>query len=273
MPSTEPARPTLPRIFREPTVHFFALAAALFLVHRLVAGDPRTIVITPALKADILRRFKDQFGGRALSDAEAQSLMEIWKVDEALYREALREGLDREDPAVRNALVSKMRERAALQARVSEPTEAELQRYFEEHRGQYESPIIYEHEYVVFPKSEPNAEQKQAEALGNLKAGATTAALGLRSTGANVDRSRIEQQFGPDVAAQIVNLEPDGWHEFETADRYVLVRMIGKQGGPPPPEQLRPRLLADWQSALVEKAVARATQEIAARYRFEEPSQ
>lgn len=272
MPPTDRAQRTLPRILREPTLHFFALAAALFLVHRLVVGDPRTIVVTPALKADILRRFQDQFGGRALSETEAQSLMEIWKVDEALYREALREGLDREDSAVRGVLVSKMRERAMLQTRIPEPTEAELQRYFAEHRGQYESPMIYEHEYVVFLKSEADAEQKRTDAERKLKAGATTASLGLRSTAANVDRARIEQEFGSEVADRIIKLDPGEWHALESPDRLILVRMIGKQGGLPPAEVLHARLLADWQDEIAKNAIARVSKEIAARYRFQEPS-
>jgi hypothetical protein len=263
----------LSRLLREPTLHFFLLGAALFLAHRLVAGDPRTIVITPALKADVLRRFEDQMGGRRLSEKEAEALMENWRVEEALYREALREGLDREDPAVRNVLISKMRERATLQTRVSEPTEAQLQQYLAEHRDEYESPMIYEHEYVVFPKSEAGAEQKRAEAERQLKAGATTASIGLRSTVANVDRARIEQELGPDVADQITKLAPGEWHELESADRLILVKMIRKHGGPPPPEELHARLRAAWQVEIQQKAVASATKEVADRYHFVERSE
>lgn len=261
------------RWLREPTLHFFLAGAALFLAHRLVMGDPRTIVITPALKADVLRRFEDQLGGRRLSEKEAESLMENWKVEEALYREALREGLDREDARVRGVLIAKMRERATLQTRVPEPTEAQLQQYFAEHRDDYESPMIYEHEFIVFPKSEADAEQKRAEAERQLKKGATIASLGLRSTAANVDRARIEQEFGAEVADQITKLPLGEWRELETSDRLILVKMIGTHGGLPPPDVLHARLVAGWQTDVADKALARATKEIAARYRFEEPSQ
>ena len=79
----------LGRLVREPTLHFFALAAAILLGQRLVAGDPRTIEITPALKADLLRRYQDQLN-RPPTSAEAEAFMAAWKADEALYREALR---------------------------------------------------------------------------------------------------------------------------------------------------------------------------------------
>lgn len=271
MHHTGRAQTKLSRILREPTLHFFALAAALFLVHRLVVTDPRTIVITPALKADILRRFQDQMG-RPASSAEADAVVKTWKVDEALYREALREGLDREDPAVRSALINKVRERALLEARISEPSEADLERYLAQHRDQYESPWIYEHEYVVFPKSQPDAEQERAAVERQLRAGATPASLGLRSTAANVNRERIEREFGPATADAITKLPIGGWHEVASVDRLVLVRMIAKKGGMPPPEMLHARVLADWQAEKTAKAVAAKAHAIVERYRFEEPS-
>jgi hypothetical protein len=258
-------------LLREPTLHFFVLAAALLSVHRLVVGDPRTIVITPALKADILRRYQDQLN-RPPTSAEAEAFIAAWKVDEALYHEALREGIDRDDPGVRNLLISKMRDRAMLQTRTPEPTEADLQQYLAQHREQFDSPSIYEHEFVSFAKSEPGAQEARAKSERQLMAGATPASLGLRSTAANVNRERIEQEFGPEVADQVCHLPLGHWHELETGDRLLLVKMIGIQGGLLPPEVLHARLVASWQGAVQQKALAEATRTIADRYRFEEPS-
>jgi hypothetical protein len=261
----------LARLWREPTLHFFVLAAVLLLGHRLVMGDSRTIVITPALKADLLRRYKDQLN-RPLTAEEAAACLTAWKNDEALYREALREGIDRDDPIVRNVLISKMRERVMLRTRFPEPTEADLQQVLAQHRDQFDAPLMYEHEFVVFPKGEAGAEQKRAQAERRLMAGATPASLGLRSTAANVTRDRIEQAFGPEVAAQVCQLPAGQWHRLETADRLLLVRMIAVQGGLPPPEVLHARLAAAWKGELEQKALAQATQVVAGRYRFEEPS-
>src|SRR3712207_1494009 len=112
--SAEPWR--LSRLLREPTLHFFAIAVLVLVGQRLVIGNPRTVVITPALKADLLRRYHDQLN-RAPTRAEADEFMADWKIDEALYREALREGIDRQDPTVRNVLITRMRDRPMLQAR------------------------------------------------------------------------------------------------------------------------------------------------------------
>lgn len=253
-------------------MHFFALAAVLLVAQRAWRGDPRTIVVTPALKADLLRRYQDQLS-RAPTPDEAAAFLAAWKTDEALYREALRTGIDRDDPTIRSVLISKMRERAMLQTRIPEPTDAELTAYRERHPDQFDAPVMYEHEVVAFPKnSDPAAAQKRAQAARRLDAGATPAALGLRSTAANVTRARIAQDLGAAVADQIVRLPVGGWHQLESADRLLLVRMIAIQGGPPPPDVLHARLVAAWKGEMEEKALAQATQAISQRYRFEEPS-
>ena len=259
------------RLLREPTLHFFAVAAAALLVQRLIVGDAQTIELTPALKADLSRRYHDQMG-RAATPAEAEALLASWKAEEALYREALRERLDRDDLTVRNLLIGKMRERLLLQTPQREPTEAELQQFLEQHRADYELPLLYEHEYVVFPKSEPGAEQQRAKYERQLVAGATPASLGLRSTVANVNRERIEQEFGPAVAEKVRSLPPGQWHELETNDRLLLVKMNGIQGGLAAPAVLHEQLLGGFQAARAQKVVEQATEAVTRRYRFEEKS-
>jgi hypothetical protein len=261
----------LPRLLREPTLHFFALAAVVLLGHRLVVGDPRTIEVTPALKADLLRRYQDQLN-RPPTSTEAAAFMAAWKADEALYREALREGIDRDDATVRAVLIGKMRERALLHERVPEPTEAALKQYLEQHRHDFEAPLIYEHEFVAFPKTDPHGREDLAKHRPKLAAGATPASLGLRSTVANVNRERIEQAFGAEIAETITRLPPSQWHELETADRLLLVKLIRIQGGLPEPQILRERLIAGWKGAMQQRAVAKVTRAIADRYRFEEES-
>ena len=259
------------RLLREPTLHFFALAGAALLVQRLVVGDAQTIALTPALKADLLRRYQDQMG-RAATPAEAAEVVANWKGEEVLYREALRERLDRDDPTVRNLLVGKMRERLLLQTPLRQPSEAELQQFLEQHRADYETPLLYEHEYVVFPKQEPGAEQLRAKYEPKLAAGATPPSLGLRSTVANVNRARIEQEFGPALADQIPRLPVGQWRELETQDRWLLVKLNGIQGGLAPPAVLHEQLLAGFQASQAQKTVEQATEVVARRYRFEDKS-
>ena len=259
------------RLLREPTLHFFAVAAAALLVQRLIVGDAYTIELTPALKTDLLRRYHDQMG-HAATPVEAERVIANWKTEEALYREALREKLDRDDPTVRNLLIGKMRERLLLQTPLGEPSEAELQQFLERHRSDYEMPLLYEHEYVVFPKQEPGAEQQRAKYERQLTAGATPTSLGLRSTVANVNRERIEQEFGAAVADQIRSLPPGQWRELETNDRLLLVKLNAIQGGLAAPAVLHEQLLAGFQAEKAQKVVDQATELVTRRYRFQEKS-
>lgn len=259
------------RLWREPTLHFFALAAVILAGQRCFAGDPRTIELTPALKADLLRRYEDQLS-RPPTKQEADAFMTAWKGEEALYREALREGLDRDDPTVRAVLISKMRERVMLQMPTRKPTPADLEQYLAAHRDQFESPSIYEYESVAFPKAEPGAREKRDAAERQLSAGATPASLGLPGAAAHVSRDRIDQEFGTEVADRLVHLPPLQWQKLETADRLLLVKLVRVQGGTPPADELHARLLAGWQGEQQQKAMAEATRVIAERYRVKEPS-
>lgn len=259
------------RLWREPTLHFFALAAVILAGQRLLAGDPRTIEITPVLKADLLRRYEDQIS-RPPTKQEADAFLAAWKAEEALYREALHEGLDRDDPTVRAVLVGKMRERVMLQMRLPEPTDADLQQYLAAHRDQFEAPLIYEYESVAFPKAEPGAAEQRDRAERALASGATPASLGLRSNAANVNRARVDEEFGAEVADKVVHLPPLAWQKLDGPDRLWLVKLVRVQGGAPPPHELHARLVAAWKGEQTQKALAEATRRIAERYRYEETS-
>lgn len=261
----------LRRLWREPTLHFFAIAAVALLGQRFVSGDPRTIEITPALKADLLRRYQDQLG-RPITAAEADAFMAEWKADEALYREALREGLDRDDLAVRGLLVGKMRERLLLQTRLREPSDADLQGYLERHRDQFEAPLVYEHDYVTFDKRDPHAAEQRAKYERQLAAGATPESLGLRHTAANVTRERIQQDLGADVGEKIGQLPIGQWAPLETSDRLLLIKLIRIQGGLPDLATLKSALAGAWKAEQAQQAVSRAAKAVADRYRFREKS-
>lgn len=261
----------LARLLQEPTIHFLVLAALILAIQRVIVPDPRVIVITPALKADLVRRFQDQLS-RPPNSAEIESYLRAWKRDEALYREALREGIERDDLSVRTLLISQMRERALLATKVPEPTELELQQHLEQHRAEFEAPLVYEHEYVVFAKNEPGAEQRLTKYKRELENGATTSALGLRSVAANVNRERIEQEFGAETTERVRRLPIGKWEVLETDDRFILVRMIHVEGGLPDAPVLHERLVDAWKAAMGQKAIDRASQAIVDRYRFEESS-
>ncbi|WP_437580143.1 hypothetical protein [Sorangium sp. So ce887] len=257
------------RLLREPVIHFLFIGALLFLAHRLIVGDPRVVVVSAGLKADVERRFRDETG-RAPTEAELTAALDGWKRDEALYREALREELDRQDATVRTVLADKLRARAVQQMPAREPTDAELDAWLASHRSRYETPLRYTFEIVAFPKSDAAAETQRSTYRLALADGADPRTLGRPIVGGNLTRDNLAAKFGPALAESICNLPFAAWQAQETEDSLLLVRVNRIDGGLPGREELRPALTADWAAARKKQATDDFVESVLARYRFEE---
>jgi hypothetical protein len=255
------------RWLKEPTLHFFVMGALLFACHRAFGGDQRVIVVTAGIRANVARRFTDSQGRRPTS-AELARAIEDWKRDEALYREALREGLDRDDATIRTVLADKVRARAALEVPKREPSPEELERWLEANRRLYETPLRYDYQLVAFAKTP--AAQRELEAYEReLSTGKAASQLGQPLTGGALTLEELAERYGAQFAEGVRGSTPGQWRRFERADEWLLVRVLRTLGGLPPPEELRPRLVADWSRAAEERAVEQAVTRIVERYVFE----
>jgi hypothetical protein len=240
------------------------------LVHRLTAGDSRTIVVTPELRAELERRFREQNHGRSATAREMGEAIRNWERDEALYREALREGLDRSDATIRIALADKVRSRATRALTTREPTDADLDRWLASHRRQYESELRYDYTAVSFPRSDPDS---PAEIEGDqlaLNNGADTRMLARPVTAGKLTARELARRFGPEMAAGIQRLPIGRWHRLDGSGDLMLVRVRAVEGGLPRADDLRRRVIADWTAAQHEEAQDQAVQAIMDRYRIED---
>jgi hypothetical protein len=258
------------RFLAEPTVWFFAVGALLFVAHRLVAGDPRVIVLTPGVKTELARQFRDTNGGRAPTAAEMGKAIQAWTRDEALAREAMRERLDRNDRTIRTVLADKVRTRVGAGIPRREPTAAELDGWLATHRSLYETPRRYDYVSVAFPKADASSPAALAKVERALEAGADARALGRPMVGGDLTDAELKQRLGPALAAGIEGQPVGKWRRLESADAFLLVRVNALEGGLPSADQLHLRLVADWQFAQRQQEVDRAVQTIVDRYRVEE---
>ena len=257
------------RFFAEPIVHFFALGALLFVAHRLVVGDPRVVVVTPGVRAEVARRFRDSHE-RPPSPAELEEALGAWKRDEALYREALRDRLDRNDATIRTVLADRVRARASVGAPPRAPTAAELEHWFATHRSLYETPRRYDYGTVAFPKAGKTAADERERYERALKAGVDPRTLGRPIVGGNLTAEELGERVGPALAARIASLPVGRGERFETEKDLLLVWVNAVEGGLPSPDELHRRLLADWLYAEQTQATDQAVRAIIDRYRFEE---
>lgn len=257
------------RLVGEPIVHFFVVGALLFVAHRLVVGDPRVVVVTPGVRAEVERRFRDSHA-RPPGPAELDDELSRWKRDEALYREALRDGLDRNDGTIRTILADRVRARASLGIPDRAPSAAELDRWLATHRSLYETPRRYDYGAVAFARTEKSASDAREKYERALKDGADPRALGRPIVGGDLTAEDLKERLGPTLAAQIAGLPVGQWRRLESDKDLLLARVNAVEGGLPSADELHKRLLADWMFAEHKQAGDQAVQAIVDRYRFEE---
>jgi hypothetical protein len=138
---------------REPLVHFLVLGAALFVAYELrqrhaAADESSQIAFSAGDVAQLAAHFESE-NHRPPTAEELDSLVEARIEEEVLYREALRLGLDRDDALIKARLAEKMRFFAADISDIQEPTDAELQAYFQAHTDRFIEPsrVTFRHIY------------------------------------------------------------------------------------------------------------------------------
>ncbi|MEO6600655.1 MAG: peptidylprolyl isomerase [Polyangiaceae bacterium] len=266
--ASNPGRGRLRRLLGEPLLHFFLIGALLFSAQRWVVGDRRTIIVTPGLQAELRRRFQDLTGHKPAPTEFTKALAQ-WEREEALFREAQRERLDRDDPSVRVALVDKMHSRAGLEVPKREPTQAELDAWLAAHRSTYESPLRYDFEFVTFAKAEPAAEAQLERFSAALDRGANAATMGRAVTGGNLTEADMKGRIEPELAAILPQMALGKWQRVETPQSFLLSRVAHVDGGLPSAEVLRPQLIVDWTFADRQQAIERVLQRTVDLYRVE----
>ncbi|MBI3983448.1 MAG: peptidyl-prolyl cis-trans isomerase [Gemmatimonadetes bacterium] len=122
-------------ILREPTLHFVLLAAILFATNAAVRARDRGHVIQidrGKIAANIMQI--EASIGAPLSSEDQQRVEDAYVEQQVLVREAQALGLD-EDYQVHDMLAQKMLH--VLSADVIQPTDAELEAYYEANLGRY----------------------------------------------------------------------------------------------------------------------------------------
>lgn len=214
------------RLLREPLVHFLAAGLVLFGLSALLgesfgAGDDRRRIEVSAGRIRQLRDTWTRQRGVPPTRAQLDGLIEDFIREEVLYREAIASGLDQGDAIVRRRLAQKVEFLAQSVASTVEPTDAELQAFFEANSERYVVPeqVGFEHVYFSRERRGPGAEEAARGALALLTAGgpaaAEAAALGdrfmLQRAYPPQTRDQIRDLFGPRFAARVFELPPDVW--------------------------------------------------------------
>src|SRR5512134_1361088 len=119
---------------REPLLHFLVLGLLLFLFFERRGGGSGSsrIVVTPGQIAHLASGFARTLQ-RPPSEEELKGLIDDYVKEEIATREAVANGLDRDDAIIRRRLRQKLEFLVEDTADLSPPTDADLQRWLDGH--------------------------------------------------------------------------------------------------------------------------------------------
>ena len=214
------------RLLREPLVHFLLAGAVLLGLSALfgqsfgVGGNSNRIEVT-AERIQQLRETWTRQRGAPPTPEQLNNLIEDFIREEVLYREAVASGLDQGDTIVRRRLAQKVEFLAQSVASTVEPSDAELQAFFDANRERYVVPdqIGFSHVYFSSSNRGEAAEDAARGALTRLATGevptAEAAQLGdrfmLQYEYPPQSRDQIRDLFGPRFASRLFELPVDEW--------------------------------------------------------------
>ncbi len=154
------------KLLKEPFFHFIGIGIVLFLLYGLVnkqTDSKNTILINDFDINKILVGWEMQWK-RPPTEKELQNLIAQNIKQEIFYQEALKMNLDHNDEIIKRRLAQKMQFLSADIASIKEPTEKELQKYYQEHADKYLTSPSYSLYQIAFTPDKRSDNYKDAAA-------------------------------------------------------------------------------------------------------------
>lgn len=245
-------------LHKEPLLHFLILAVGLFVLHSAVsheddAVDSRRIVVDQENLLTFIQYRTKVFEPKAaevrldsLSDEALKRVVDDYVREEALHREALALGLERDDYVIKRRLIQKMDfVTQGFGDALINPSAEEIQQYYEKHKQEYyvQPTITFTHIFFDAARhGQDKAIQLAKNKLKQLTAQQVTfveaAKHGERFLyGMNyVERSEqyVRSHFGGSMTDALLQLSSNEtqWHgPYQSQWGAHLVMVSGKQDG------------------------------------------
>lgn len=250
---------------REPLAQFLFIGAAIYGAYWLAgtpeeAADDFSVVVDEAQIDNFVAGWQVRMG-RLPTQQELQGLIDQYIKEEILYREAKAIGLGENDPVTRRRLAQKLEFLTKDIARLREPTDAELQAYFQENLESYRMPDLYTFTQIYFdPDTRGDTTLEDAQTvLTQLSSQGEpvreSPELGdrfmLQSYFAEASPLEIRRQLGSGFAESVMTLESGVWSGPLLSGYGVhLVYLFDRQVAPEPEfVEARDQVIEDWQVA------------------------
>jgi len=160
----------LGRLLREPLLQFFVVGAVLFVAAHGIAKDKedasRRILVDSNVVGRLANLYEMQTGSQP-SQARLDALIDDYVRQEVSFREALKMGLDQNDEIIRRRLVQKWEFLERDLEVTPDPSDAALERYYEQNRAQFTDPptVTFSHVFFSPDSGGSDAAKRRAEAV------------------------------------------------------------------------------------------------------------
>lgn len=262
------------RWYKDPLAAFFAAGLVLFIIAGGVGDDEQSNIEVRSQDVERLTQQWSQQMRRQPSDRELDGIVDQYLKEEIYYREALRLGLDKNDTIVRRRMLQKLTFLTEDLAVSDTPARDVLEQYHSDNRKNYRKPKRYSFQHRYFSTDRrDNAEQLAQQALTD------QSLIGdpfmLQKQYAQRSIREIGDLFGREFAAGLAALAPAqewqgplrsayGWHVVQLSNA-TDSRII-------PFDEVRDRVLADWQQAQRQAANAEYYRSLRERYQVQMPA-
>ncbi|MGI9361312.1 MAG: peptidyl-prolyl cis-trans isomerase [Parasphingorhabdus sp.] len=246
-------------LLKEPLIHFLGGSLLVFGFFWATGMDRDTadyeINITDTdierLKTGWVQNFR-----RAPSEGELDGLIDQEIKEEIYYREALRLGLDRNDPLIRRRLYTKLRFLDGQEDALADPSDAVLQKWLDDHPGKYAQAPIYDLEQIYLGQNAAMDAQAIAAALDDLNQRRLLPEtlgqpIALPARFSQAQTSEISRQFGDKFAASLSTIDDGAWQgPIPSGFGQHLVKISSRLSGKAPAlEDVRQDVTNDWRAA------------------------
>jgi peptidyl-prolyl cis-trans isomerase C len=260
-------------IVREPLVHFVLIGTAIYLLWNCLESRRYVIDVQPEDIQGIVATYQKQFGSTP-TPTQLKALIDSYITEEIYVREGTALGLDRNDEIVRRRIAQKYEFLQSDQSVPRQPSDRELEVWFEAHRNAYRLPEKSNFEHLYFAmdsRGEAQARAAAQAALPQLRKSEPVAADAFPAPliSQALTRDEVERLFGNAPIAVAVFTVPlrrwtgpirsgFGWHDI-----FVRERIPAQV---PAFEAVRDRVRNDMKVAEQEANNRRAHAKLLARY-------
>ena len=283
------------RLFKDPLLHFLLLGGALFLVfdalNPIALDDPRVIAVDRARLLTYMQQRAKQFDEPRFNAAldrlpaeQLQTLIDDYRREEALYREAKALNLDANDAVARQRLIQQVTyiTRGVIDAGIQLDEQA-LRDYHQANRARYQEPANITFTHVYFSVDRHGKEKARAlalEVLNMLKRQQVPFHQGLsygdrflyHANYVNKEADLVASHFSAEMQAALFAATPSNneWQgPFESAyGMHVAMITNRNEARDPSFEELAGRVQQDALQAQVQAQLQKAITSIVEAYTF-----